>query len=120
MLIGSFFAWWYGPGWALVFKNMQRRLQRTEQAFSVGSLLQTLFSPWRRVISYPGSSLQAHLQAMLDNTVSRFVGFTVRLFVLIAAAVILVGVLVAALVELIAWPLVPPAIVIGIIKGLLP
>lgn len=120
MLIGSFFVWWYGQGWAFVFKNMQRRLRQTEQAFSVGTLLQTLFSPWRRVISYPGSSLQAHIQAVLDNTISRFVGFMVRVLVLITAVIVLLVVIIVALLEIIAWPLVPLMIVAGIIKGLLP
>ena len=120
MLLAAFFAWWYGPGWALVFKNMQRRLRQTEQVFSVGMLAKTLFAPWRRVISYPGASLQAHMQALLDNTVSRFVGFMVRILVLISAAVVLVVVMVVAIVEIIAWPLVPLAIVAGIIKGLTP
>jgi len=120
MLAAEFFVWWYGRGWALVFKNMERRMRQTGQLFSVSQLLGTLFAPWRRTISYPGASLNEHMQAMVDNAISRFVGFMVRIFVLIAAAMTFVGVAVVALVEMVAWPLVPIAIAAGIIKGLLP
>ena len=119
MLAVAFFTWWYGQGWALVFKNMKRRLRQIEQMFSVTMLLHTLFAPWRRIITYPGASLGAHLQALLDNSISRLVGFIVRLFVLLFAVVAFIGVALVALIEIIAWPLVPIAIVAGIIKGLL-
>lgn len=120
MLIAAFFTWWYGQGWALVFKNMQRRLHQTSEMFSVIQLLRTLFSPWRRTITYPGAGLNAHMQALADNAISRLVGFTARMFVLFAAAVTVVVVALIAIVEIIAWPLVPVAIVAGIIRGLMP
>jgi hypothetical protein len=120
MLAAQFFVWWYGRGWALVFKNMQRRLGQIGELFSVTQLLRTLFAPWRRTITYPGAGLDAHLQALADNSISRLVGFTVRIFVLFTAAITVVLLATVALVEIIAWPLVPVAIVAGIVKGLLP
>ena len=120
MLAVQFFVWWYGRGWALVFTNMQRRLGQIEQMFSVSMLLRTLFAPWRRIISYPGASLGDHLQALGDNLVSRTVGFMVRILVLLTAGITFVLVGVIALVEMIAWPLVPLAIVAGIVKGFWP
>lgn len=120
MIAAAFFTWWYGQGWALVFKNIQRRLRQTSQMFSISILLKTLFSPWHRIVSYPGASIGDHMRAMTDNLVSRFVGFTVRIFVLIAAGISLLIVAVVAIIEIIAWPLVPLAIVAGIIKGLMP
>jgi hypothetical protein len=120
MLAVAFFTWWYGQGWALVFKNIQRRLRQTSQMFSVSILLRTLFAPWRRIITYPGASLADHFRAMSDNLVSRMVGFTVRIFVLIAAVVTLIFVAVVAVIEIVAWPLVPIAILAGIVKGLMP
>lgn len=120
MLIAAFFTWWYGRGWALVFKNMQRRLRQTGEMFSVAQLLRTLFSPWRRTITYPGAGLDAHMQALADNAVSRLVGFTVRMFVLFTAAITVVLVALIAVAELVAWPLVPIAALAGIVKGLMP
>ena len=117
MLAVAFFSWWYGQGWAQVFKIMQRRIMQIEQSFSVPTLLKTLFSPWRRVVSYPGAGVDAHVQAFIDNLISRFVGFTVRLAVIITAGLMIAAISVLAIVEVIAWPLIPIAIVAGIILG---
>lgn len=100
--------------------DTRRRVRQTAQMFSVTTLLRTLFAPWRRIVTYPGAGLAAHLRAMSDNLVSRMVGFTVRLFVLTAAIITLFLVAVVALVEIVAWPLVPLVAVVAVVKGLLP
>jgi hypothetical protein len=117
MLALEFFAWWYGRGWQQLAKNLQRRMRMTAQMFSAPILLKTLFAPWKRIMTYPGSSLDAKIRAFGDNMVSRAVGFSVRLFVLFTAAIMLVIVGFVAVVELVAWPLVPFAAVILLIKG---
>lgn len=117
-MIIELFSWWYGQGWAGVARGMQRRLDRTAHMYSVGLLLKTLFSPWRRVVTYPGASMQAHFQAFIDNLVSRCVGFGVRLMVLIAALFSLIGVFIACLIELLLWPLLPVAPIVFVILGL--
>lgn len=66
----------------------------------------------------PGAGLDAKLRAMGDNLVSRAVGFTVRVFVLLTAVIMLLGMGAVALIEVMAWPLVPLAIVAGLVKGL--
>jgi hypothetical protein len=119
MVMLEFISWWYGQGWVGVLRGMQRRLYNTAHMFSAGLLLSTLFSPWRRIITYPGSSVQAHVQAAVDNFVSRFVGFIVRLFVLFTALVSLVFVAIVCLIELIAWPLLPCAPLLFLVLGLL-
>ena len=80
----SFFSWWYGPGLVGLVRAIQRRMQQLADMFSVAILLRTLFSPWRRIITYPGAGLEAHLRAMLDNMVSRVIGLLVRISVLLA------------------------------------
>lgn len=119
MLALEFFAWWYGQGWQLQFRNLERRLTRTSHLFSVPSLLRTLFAPWRRIITYPGEGLEAHVRAATDNLVSRMVGFTVRLMVLFSAGVILSIVLMASLVEVLIWPLLPVAVPAAVARGIL-
>lgn len=103
----EFVKWWYGPGWAGVVTNIKARAETLSDMFSVSILLRTLFSPWRRIITYPGAGLDAHFRAMLDNLVSRFIGFMVRVCVLIAAGVGFSVLLIASLVELVLWPLLP-------------
>jgi hypothetical protein len=111
MLAAAFARWWYGAGWKLVQKSVQKRMQRTLDSFSVPTLLKTLFAPWKRILTSPGAGISEHARAMVDNMVSRLVGFTIRLIVLLSAAVCFVGVGVAGMVQIIIWPLVPILIV---------
>lgn len=117
MLVASFFIWWYGRGWQQVARDIRPRLSAVAYAFSVTQLLKTLFAPWRRIITYPGSSLGERLKAWSDNMFSRAVGSVVRTIVLIAALVVLAIVGALSLLELVLWPLLPPAIPILIILG---
>ena len=119
MFMLGLFSWWYGAGWAGVMQATQRRLSKLAEMFSIGILLQTLFSPWRRIITYPGAGIDAKLRAFGDNLVSRCIGFTVRFFVLISAGVAFVVLGLAGLLEIILWPLVPLLAVGLIITGLL-
>jgi hypothetical protein len=119
MLAVELVTWWYGQGWLTLLRNMQRRLLRTSQLFSLPSLLRTLFAPWRRIMTYPGEGLEEHVRAATDNLVSRMVGFVVRIIVLITACIIMFVVMLVALIELIAWPLLPLGILVSLIKGLI-
>ena len=107
MLILSFFQWWYGPGWRQVHSAIGSRATGIIAAFSVPQLLRTLFAPWRRIITYPGASLEARFRAWVDNMVSRVIGFFVRLCVLLGAGFTLAAVLIVSIAELLAWPLLP-------------
>lgn len=119
MLMLSFFSWWYGRGWKTVFGSLRPRLRAVANNFSVAQLLRTLFQPWRRIISYPGASLQAKMQAKLDNLVSRAIGFVVRLGVLIGAVFAFIFVALFTILEVILWPLLPLAIPGCLIAGLI-
>lgn len=110
MLVLGLFSWWYSQGWLLQMRKAQRRFIRTALLFSTPILLRTLFSPWRRIITYPGASLDAKLRAVIDNLVSRVVGFFVRLIVLISSFVALLAVAAIGLIIIVAWPLIPVAI----------
>lgn len=119
MLAFEFFQWWYGQGWRLQAQNLQRRMSRTSALFSAPILLRTLFSPWRRIITYPGAGLEAHVRAATDNLVSRMVGFFVRLMVLFSAVIILALLFVAGIVELVIWPVLPLAVPALLIIGVI-
>lgn len=119
MLILSFFSWWYGRGWQQVALGFGPRLRGVVNAFSARQLLRTLFEPWRRIITYPGASLEERFRAWGDNMVSRVIGFVVRFFVLLGALITLVVVALLTIVELVVWPLLPVAIPGCLIAGLL-
>ena len=119
MLFPSFISWWYGTGWQLVAKNVTKRIDKTLASFSVPTLSRTLFAPWKRIVANPGAGIDAKMRAMLDNLVSRCVGFTVRVTVLFSALVAMACMAVAGVIQIILWPLVPFMIIGGIIMGLL-
>jgi hypothetical protein len=119
MFMLDLFVWWYGNGWTGVLRATRRRLAGLGAAFSTATLLKTLFAPWKRIITYPGSGLDAKLRALGDNLISRFVGFMVRIVVLLAALISLIGLCLIGLAELVVWPLLPLAAVALIVKGLL-
>jgi hypothetical protein len=115
----AFIQWWYGPGWRDAADRLAGRSRSIYLNFSLPVLLKTLFSPWRRIITPPGSSMQQKLRAVADNAISRAVGFTMRLSLLIAAVVLLVLNLVFGCLFLIAWPLLPALGPILIVVGLI-
>ena len=87
------------------------------ERFSVGILLGTLFSPWKRIISYGDKSIAEQMRALVDNGVSRLVGFTVRVIVLLAAFVVLTSGLVFSVALVVFWPFVPLASLALIVFG---
>ena len=119
MLAFGLLTWWYAQGWSAAAMNVGTALSGISRLFSVPILLRTLFSPWKRIVTYPGASLDAKLRAYGDNVVSRIIGLTVRLLVLITALTISAIVLVIGTLYLVAWPLIPPAVVILVAKGIL-
>lgn len=117
MLALAFFSWWYGTGWKLVSKKTLNTQKSILQIFSVSLLLKTLFQPWRRIITHPGASASDHFHAALDNLVSRFIGFLVRSFVIVGALISSGLMAIVGTLQLILWPLVPPAIIATIVLG---
>lgn len=113
----EFIRWWYGAGWVQVMRSAGQRLRGLALAFSLPILIRTLFAPWRRIISYGDRSFEDSLRALLDNTVSRFVGFGVRLAVLLAALALIIITSLVSLVVIVAWPLLPAVGLALIIRG---
>jgi hypothetical protein len=116
-MIFELLRWWYGPGWIAAFSRINTRTANVAHAFSAGTLLKTLFAPWKRIQS-TGKSFDAKLRAFTDNLVSRAVGFVVRLGVLIAATVMITGSLILSTMIVLVWPFIPPLIVYSILRGI--
>ena len=118
MLI-EFFRWWYGSGWLKAFNKTIDWTNEVRYDFSISILLRTLFSPWRQIISVPGKSLDAKLRAMVDNFVSRIVGFFVRLMVLITASLMYICAAIAGFVLAVIWPFIPLFFIYFLLRGLI-
>ncbi|HVE80810.1 MAG TPA: hypothetical protein VNA68_01580 [Candidatus Dormibacteraeota bacterium] len=118
MLALAFLEWWYGRGWKLFAGKQLGSIKHLMLAFSVPLLARTLFAPWKQIISYSDDSLAMNMRVLLDNTVSRVVGFGVRIIVLFAAFLLSAIWLAVSLAGLILWPLLPIASIVLIIGGL--
>lgn len=117
VMIIELLRWWYGSGWVHSFRRIRTRTASVANAFSAGTLLVTLFAPWKR-IQYTGKSFDAKVQAMMDNMISRLIGFVVRLCVLFAALLMITGSAILSVAIVLAWPLIPPFIIFSIFKGI--
>lgn len=116
MLLVGFLQWWYGPGWRDAGNRLASKMRDTYLNFSIPILLKTMLAPWRRIITPPGGSLQQKMRAMVDNAVSRAVGFGVRLMALIAGVLIISIYAIAGGLFLLLWPALPllgPALIVG-------
>jgi hypothetical protein len=118
MLLVEFFTWWYGLGWQHAAKGSLNLVNKVQLSFSIPVLLRTLFSPWKRIISPSGRSIDDKMRALLDNLMSRTIGFFVRIFSLIAAVILVVLAACVGIIMSIAWPLIPGLVVISLVKGI--
>ena len=116
-MLFSFFVWWYGPGWVGAMQDVRRRTEGVSHSFSVAILLKTLFAPWRRITSTPGAGIDAKFRAMIDNLVSRAVGFFVRLIVLITALLLSGLTAVFFTLIMIVWPLLPFLVLYSLVRA---
>lgn len=110
MLVLNLFQWWYSGGWATFAKRLKERLSASVDYFSVGSLLRTLFSPFRQ-IDAGGSGIQA----FFGGLISRCIGAVVRLTLLLISVLVLLLELIIGGICLIIWPLLPLAPIAGIV-----
>ncbi|HUD05604.1 MAG TPA: hypothetical protein VMR18_01625 [Candidatus Saccharimonadales bacterium] len=118
MLALEFFSWWYNLGWKSIVKDIKNRFKYIYTAFSLSIVLKTLFAPWRRIVSYPGAGVSNHLRALIDNLISRIIGFILRISLIITAVIVFVATGIVGVVEIVLWPLLPPAVIVLIIRGL--
>lgn len=118
-MIIELFRWWYGPGLLQVVRSITLWPKNVQRNFSVPLLLRNLFEPWRRIVSFGGKSVGMQFRAMIDNSVSRGVGFIVRLFVLFAAGISMLLASLAGFIVSILWPLIPLAIVYCLIRSII-
>lgn len=120
MLFIGFFKWWYGAGWLDAAGRLKDGLQRLYLTFSVPMLLKSLFKPWRQIIAPkdPNAQIGLKVRGAVDNLISRFIGFWVRLLTILTALGLSIVIASAGLVMLVVWPLLPALIVWLFIKGI--
>lgn len=83
--------------------------------FSLGLLLKTFFSPWRKYRwRYPrGLVLGEFFSTLISNSFSRILGAMMRVVLIILGILFQIFIALAGLVVFVAWILTPVIIVIG-------
>jgi hypothetical protein len=107
----KFFVWWYGEGLIKLFQYQGAFFKYLLNMFSVKESIQHLFSPWKRLVGARRPGLEGIRDWMIDNMVSRGIGFLLRvsliLIFLTSAVVWLVAVIFVTILWL-GWPIIIP------------
>lgn len=104
------------PKWLFSFYiNTQLLLWRS---FSVGTMLRTLFAHWRQDReSYLTGSITGMLRVLALNTISRAIGFVIRLFMVVFWFFIEIFVSILGVVFILLWLAWPLLILVGLVTG---
>lgn len=109
LFLSQYSLWHYGRGVRNLLSNWLNFLWFAYNFFSIPLLLGTLFSPFERLSEeYKGGlDIGALLGTLLVNTIMRFVGAIVRLFIIGMGVFTLAMFIAAGLIVLVAWLLLP-------------
>lgn len=119
MRVWALLSWWYGPGWLGESKLQAGRLARVESYFGFRTLVVTMFQPFRQIdAGRLRGGLGVQVRAWFDKTVSRFIGASARLILLIVGALWWGVSALASACWLLVWPLLPVAPLLGLVAAL--
>ncbi len=107
----SYFFWHYAKGFASVLSAWLNIFRSFSRFFSVGELLMTLVSPWKRDVTpktWIGFQPLATVNRLLMNVFSRMMGAIVRLIVISVGVVVLAITLAASAAFVAVWLLSVP------------
>lgn len=83
--------------------------------FSITGLLKTLFAPFKQTQASGRGSLEMRFRIMIDNLVSRMVGFVARTFIILAGLVVALFIMITGALFVVIWPLIPLALPVALI-----
>jgi len=115
MLALALFSWWYTTAWKNLAQQIERRVDRCLDFFSVGLLFRTLFDPFRQISA--GSvrgSMDVKMRAFADRSFSRVFGAFVRTLFIVLGLLTSAVLIIVGFVQLLLWPIVPFLPLIGI------
>ena len=120
MFIVSMIKWWYGGGWFNKLRLAKDSLAKTEDFFSIGLLVKTLFAPFRQISASSGvnDTIGEKLRAAFDKLFSRIIGAIMRTGMIIFGIIALTFNVILLGVGLITWPIIPLLPIVGVILSL--
>lgn len=109
-------SWWYGRGWVGQWQRNGQLLMRTFEFFSIGQLLQTLFSPFRQISagSRDNGSLRSMLSVAGDKLISSLIGALVRSATIICGLIVIAVQSLYVVVSMVLWWAVPLLPLVGL------
>lgn len=115
----SFLGWWLAEMPINYWYMATRIARRTLIFFSVPQLIRTLFAPWKRDAYVPrGGGLDVIVKAIMDNFISRGIGFVVRFFTVVVGVFAAAASFIALVLLMLFWLLMPVIILTVLIRGL--
>ncbi|TAL14176.1 hypothetical protein EPN95_04190 [Patescibacteria group bacterium] len=116
MFLVGILTWWYGDGWRERAVMVGGRIARSNDYFSVGLLLSTLFSPFRQISAgRVDGSFATQLRAIADKLISRMIGAIIRSFMIVFGLVVILLQAIFGGVVLAVWLFVPLFPIIGLL-----
>jgi hypothetical protein len=118
-LVPYYFVWHYTLAIKNVLDICANFIWFTWNFFSFKILILTLFSPYKRLTErYNGGlDLEQLMEALVINTLMRFIGFIARTFVLITGLVAMVLVLLFASLAILIWLALPFVLILFFVAG---
>lgn len=116
MFLVGIMSWWYGNGFRLRLQMIGGRIARTNDYFSIGLLITTLFAPYRQISAGKVSgSLSAQMHAFGDRLISRCIGAIVRTFMIMFGLVVIFLQSISGVIIMLFWIFIPLFPVIGLL-----
>lgn len=115
----QYLSWHYSDQAKLILRAWRNFLRFNLNYFSIPLLLKTLFSHWRKYQWSYGRGFDAgrYLEAFLSNLISRILGATIRVFLIIAGILIEIFIILAGIIIFIGWLILPALLIIGLWFG---
>jgi len=119
-IILAWFSWHFFEAPKSILKIWRNFLQFNLNYFSIGSLLKTLFSPWKKnEWSYGrGFDIGRYFSVFFSNMISRILGAVVRSFIIAFGLFIEILILFAGAVVFLSWLALPILLTMGFWFGI--
>jgi len=115
----TYLSWWYIEEPTLLWRAIIIITKKVFASFSVVLLLRTLFDPWKKdILSAENVSLDVRFKIWVNNLISRFIGFIVRLGTILVGLILTVLTFIILIIGFFLWLVMPMVIIIFFFNGI--
>ena len=109
----NFLSWWFVDQPKFYWELSVRMGRKVIQYFSITLLLKTLFAPWKRDLrSTSRMPLDLIVRTIIENGISRGVGFVIRTFTIVLGLITALVTFIACVAMMLFWILAPALVVL--------